>query len=156
MGNAQKPSAPRQLGAMSGGTSKRLMDLHPEGARALARLGAAAWEVADSLAPRSCAALRIAQLLGNELASDAGLPAIEARKLENLGAWDTSSLYSPAERAHLEFTEQFVTSVSDVTSEHVDALLECGSAEDVRSFVAALYVVELSAAGGHGCPRRAR
>jgi hypothetical protein len=143
MGDGDKQSARRQGGAMSRGTSRRLMDLHPEGGRALARLDATAWEVADSSVLELCN-LRVAQLLGNGLAADADPPAMEARKVQNLGAWDTSSVFSAAERAHLEFTEQFVTSVSDVTSEQVGALLEYGSAEDVRSFVAALYVVELS------------
>jgi alkylhydroperoxidase family enzyme len=52
--------------------------------------------------------------------------------------------FTPAERAHLAFTEQFVFSVGDVTKEQVDALLEHASAEDVHSFVAALYSVELT------------
>jgi hypothetical protein len=120
-----------------------LENLHPEGAGELARLDAAAWEVADAALLTLCS-LRIAQLLRNEPAVRAGWPAVDARKAESLGAWDSSSLFTPAERAHLAFTEQFVTSVGDVTSEQVDALLEHGSAEDVHSFVAALYVVELT------------
>ena len=57
--------------------------------------------------------------------------------------WDTSALFTQAERAHLAFTEQFVTSVRDISDRDVDALLEHGSAEQVHSFVAALYAVEM-------------
>src|SRR4051794_22393069 len=109
MADGQSQAAWHPPGAISAGTNERLEDLHPEGARALARLGAAAWEVAGSSLLELCG-VRVAQLLGNERALNAGSSSLDARKVEHLGDWDTSSLFTQAERAHLEFTEQFVTS----------------------------------------------
>ena len=73
-----------------------------------------------------------------------GCASVDRAKAENLYAWDSSPLFTPAERAHLAFTEQFVTSVRDVSADDVDALLEHASPAEVHSFVAALYVVELT------------
>src|SRR5689334_12199551 len=110
---------------MNGEMHRQLEALHPEGARALARLRSAAREATDPSLLELCG-LRVAQLLGNHSAVIAGLPAVDPEKAENLGDWDTSPLFTRAERAHLEFTEQFVTSVSDISSRQVDALLEFG------------------------------
>jgi alkylhydroperoxidase family enzyme len=117
--------------------------LHPEGARAMARLEAAAWEAADPALLGLCG-LRVAQMLRNERLPAAGCASVDPAKAENLYAWDSSPLFTPAERAHLAFTEQFVTSVRDVSADDVDALLEHASPAEVHSFVAALYVVELT------------
>ncbi len=48
------------------------------------------------------------------------------------------------ERACIEFTEQFVTSVSDVSQAQINRLLEFSSADEVYAFVHALYVVDMT------------
>jgi alkylhydroperoxidase family enzyme len=68
---------------------------------------------------------------------------IDERKLASLADWDTSPLFTESERAHLAFTEQFVISVRDISDADVNALLVHASPEQVRSFVAALYAVEM-------------
>jgi alkylhydroperoxidase family enzyme len=116
-----------------------LRDHHPEGAKELERLNAAAWASADPALLELCR-LRIAQMLNNGVA----LAGVDEAKLAELDRWEVSTAFTDAERAFLAFTEQFVISVSSVTQEQVDALLEYASPEDVRSFTAALYAVELS------------
>jgi alkylhydroperoxidase family enzyme len=124
-------------------TRLALERLHPDGADALARLDGAAWKSVDPVLLSLCG-LAVAQLLGNEPARDALSYAVDPRKVEAMEDWGRSSYFTPAERAHLAFTEQFVFSVGDVTKEQVDALLEHASASEVHSFVAALYSVELA------------
>ena len=116
-----------------------LRDLHPEGASELERLNAAAWASADPAMLELCR-LRVAQMLANR----AALEGIDEAKLAELDRWETSTAFTDAERASLAFTEQFVISVSSITQAQVDALLAHSSPEDVRSFTAALYAVELS------------
>jgi hypothetical protein len=48
------------------------------------------------------------------------------------------------ERAFIAFTEQFTTSVSTMTDEQVDKLLEYASADEVYNFASALYVVDMT------------
>jgi hypothetical protein len=120
-----------------------LRDLQPEGARELARLEAAAWSSTDRELLALCS-LRVAEMLGGDCAANDGALAIDERKRASLADWDSSALFSAAERAHLAFTEQFVTSVRHVSDADVDALLEHASPEQVRSFVAALYAVEMA------------
>jgi alkylhydroperoxidase family enzyme len=120
-------------------TFSRLKELHPEGSEELERLNAAAWASADPALLELCR-LRIAQMLGN----NAVLAEVDETKLAELGRWEASTAFTDAERAFLAFTEQFVISVSSITQAQVDALLEHASPEDVRSFTAALYAVELS------------
>jgi hypothetical protein len=49
------------------------------------------------------------------------------------------------ERAYIDFTEQFVTSVSSVSEQQIDDLIRHSSPDEVFAFVYALYVVEMSA-----------
>ena len=48
------------------------------------------------------------------------------------------------ELACIEFTEQFVTAVSNVTENQINRLLEYASADEVYAFVHALYVIDMS------------
>ncbi|MEP4146047.1 MAG: hypothetical protein ABJL54_02440 [Halioglobus sp.] len=48
------------------------------------------------------------------------------------------------ERACIEFTEQFVTSVSNVTENQINRLLEYACADEVYAFVHALYVIDMT------------
>jgi alkylhydroperoxidase family enzyme len=91
--------------------------------------------------------LRIAMLkrspadlqLRNEEAMRAGL---DETKIAALRDWPRSPLFSPAERACLALTEQFVMDVGAMTSELVDAVLEHLSPEDCYGLVNALWVFE--------------
>ena len=56
--------------------------------------------------------------------------------------WRRSDAFTEKERAHLEFTEQYLMSVAALTDAHVDALLAHGSPPDVHTFITALYVAE--------------
>jgi alkylhydroperoxidase family enzyme len=119
-----------------------LEELHPDGARAMARLDAAAWDNTDPELLALCAG-RVAQMLGGEPERNGAPVELDERKLASLADWDTSLLFTESERAHLAFTEQFVVSVRDITDADVNALLVHASPEQVRSFVAALYAVEM-------------
>lgn len=119
-----------------------LEDLHPGGAREMTRLDAAAWKHSDPELLMLCA-VRVAQMLGGDAGRNVGPVVIDERRLASLASWDTSPLFTETERAHLSFTEQFVTSVRDISDADVSALLAQASPEQVRSFVAALYVVEM-------------
>jgi len=129
-------------------TFDRLSELNPATAAELARVNDAAWEGTDPVLLELCAR-RIGAMLGDEPSADrdnarAGGLALDERKLAALECWETSDLFTPRERAHLAFTEQFVTSVAGMTDEHVQALLEHGDARAVYDFASALYVVELT------------
>ena len=51
---------------------------------------------------------------------------------------------SAREQAFVDFTEQFVTSVSTTSSMQVDRLLAFASADEVYAFVHALYVTDMA------------
>ncbi len=70
-----------------------------------------------------------------------GLP---KEKLAALDNWAASDVFSPLERAALEFTEQFVISVSTVSDEQVEALRAQLGDEKTYAFAAAVYVIEMS------------
>src|ERR1700722_9040783 len=95
--------------------------LCPEAFEALAGTVAAAWEDTDP-ALLELARLRIAKLLG----SDAELQQRSARAVEcglseqkvaEVEAWPSSLRFTPAERACLALTEQFVMDANGVTDE---------------------------------------
>jgi hypothetical protein len=51
---------------------------------------------------------------------------------------------SARERAYLDFTEQFVTSVGNISDTQVEALLAHDPPEDVYAFAGALYAAEMT------------
>jgi hypothetical protein len=63
-------------------------------------------------------------------------------KRDALADWRRSHVYTAKDRAHLEFTEQYLMSVAALTDAHVDALLAHGGPLDVHTFITALYVTE--------------
>jgi len=129
-------------------TFERLSELNPEAAGELARVGDAAWEATDPVLLELCRR-RLKAMLGDATGAErdaeraVGL-GLDRCKLEALDRWERSDLFTPAERAHLAFTEQFVTSVSAVSDRHVDDLLDHADEQQVYDFAAALYVVELT------------
>jgi alkylhydroperoxidase family enzyme len=104
-------------------TLDRLGELHPEGAVALRRMIEHAWRATDPALLALCRR-RVLEVLGT-----AGPP---------------EGPFTPVEEAHLELTEQFARAVSGVTDEQIAALRGHGDDRSVYSFVAALYVVDMS------------
>jgi alkylhydroperoxidase family enzyme len=101
-------------------------ELHPEGVAELDNATEVAWRAVDPDLLELCRR-RVAEMIG-------AAPA----------AATSDELLTTRERAHLEFTEQFVISVSTVGPEQVDALLEHASAQEVYDFSCALYLIEMS------------
>jgi alkylhydroperoxidase family enzyme len=97
--------------------------LHPEGAAALRRMIEEAWRATDPALLVLCRR-RILEVFGA-----AGPP---------------EGPFTPVEEAHLELTEQFARAVSGVTDEQIAALRAYDDDRSVYSFVAALYVVDMS------------
>jgi alkylhydroperoxidase family enzyme len=129
-------------------TYPRLHELHPEGAEALAEFAAAAWAGTEPTMLELCR-LRVAGMLENEPArrwrsDEARAAGLDSRKADAVDDWERSDLFTPSERAHLAFTEQFVISVSSVTEEQIDALLEHEPPDAVHAFISALYALEMS------------
>ena len=83
-----------------------------------------------------------AEILGHPAAAvDPTLQPDEAKRA-GLSNWRRSDAFTDTDRAHLDFTEQYLMSVAALTDAHVDALLAHGSALDVHTFITALYVSE--------------
>ncbi len=126
--------------------NEKLRALQPDASAALARMNAAAWEATEPGLLELCRCL-IVSMLDQDTprpAADPAVPGPTADQLGALGAWRDSELFSPLERAALEFTEQFVVSVSSVTDEQVEALRSRLGDEKTYAFAAALYVIEMS------------
>jgi alkylhydroperoxidase family enzyme len=129
-------------------TFERLSELNPEAAAELARVNEAAWGATDptllELCRRRLSAMLGAAAPGDRDAEQARALGLDERKLEALDHWESSDLFTPAERAHLAFTEQFVVSVSAMSDEHVAELLRHADMRRVYDFASALYVVEMT------------
>ena len=91
--------------------------------------------------------VRIAQLVESEMdqslryrpASEAGLT---EEKIQSLQDYVTSSLFSPRERAVLEFTEQWVIQSSSITDEDCERLQEHISVHEFIYLTKALSVLD--------------
>jgi len=105
-------------------TTARLRELHPEGIAELERALAVARRSTDPELLDLCARRVDAMLAGTGFDDPDGITA--------------------RERAYLDFTEQFVISVSTVSDAQVDALLEHSTPEEVYGFIGALYVTEMA------------
>jgi hypothetical protein len=115
-----------------------LRPLQPGAADALER----ASDVATATVPDS-AVFELCRALTADVLGHPAPPAdVDEPKRAALADWRRSDLFTEKERAHLEFTEQYLMSVAALTDAHVDALLEHGSALDVHTFITALYVTE--------------
>ena len=119
-----------------------LRRLQPEATDALERAhDVAAATVPDPAVFELCRA-RTAELLDHPAAEVAPELQPDGTKRATLTDWRRSGAFTEKERAHLDFTEQYLMSVAALTDAHVDALLEHGSALDVHTFIVALYVTE--------------
>jgi alkylhydroperoxidase family enzyme len=124
----------------------RLARLCPEAFEALSDTVAAAWEDTDP-AVLELARLRIAKLLGNSAELEQrSARAVECglteQKVAQVAEWPTSSRFSPAERACLALTEQFVLDANGVTDEQVAAVTEHLGGPGCYAFVSAISVLE--------------
>ena len=125
---------------MDAATQGPLPALQPDAVAALAAARHEAWTATDRGVLGLCD-LRVAALLGDDTPSPYAAPRDKALALDD---WPSSPLFTAAERAHLAFTEQFVTSVASVSDADVDALLAHASQREVFEFISALYVLEMS------------
>jgi len=119
-----------------------LRPLLPEATDALVRAHDVATATVPDPAVFELCRARAAALLGHPAtAVDPDVQPDEAKR-SALPDWRRSAAFTEKERAHLDFTEQSLMSVAALTDEQIDALLAHGSALDVHTFIAALYVTE--------------
>jgi alkylhydroperoxidase family enzyme len=118
-----------------------LRPLHPEAVDALEHAHAAAQEAVPDPATFELCRLLAAAILGDEDAAPrvAGLDPVKAAAV---GEWWRSDAFTEAERAHLAFTERFVTQVGAMSDDDVEALLAHAEPLAVYTFISALYVEE--------------
>ena len=119
-----------------------LRPLQPEVADALDRASAVARATVPDPAVFELCRARAADLLGHPATVPDPLVQPDAEKRAALPDWRGSDAFTAKERAHLEFTEQYLMSVAALTDAHVDALLAHGGPIEVHTFIAALYVTE--------------
>jgi alkylhydroperoxidase family enzyme len=133
---------------MQPATVGRLSELNPAAAAELGQVNEAAWRSTDPAVLELCRRRIVAMLGGDAQAGEDDARArelgLDARKLAALERWERSDLFTPRERAHLAFTEQFVISVASVSDGLVQDLLEHADEREVYDFASALYVVELT------------
>lgn len=123
-----------------------LRELLPQPSAALARAYDLACESTDPELLELCRC-RIAQMLETGTVQTGACQdavTIDAAKLAALGDWANSGEFSPLERAALDYTEQYVISVSHMTNDQVDALRAHLDDAAVYAFAAALYVIEMT------------
>ena len=123
-----------------------LRKLQPDGTAQLTLMNKAAWEATDPGLLELCRCLIVATLGGNasRRANSLDAPAVSPDKIAVLDDWTASDVFSPLERAALEYTEQFVISVSSMSDQQVEALRSHLGDEKTYAFAAALYVVEMT------------
>jgi len=123
-----------------------LRHLQPEGAAELELMNEAAWGATDPELLELCRCLIVTMLDDKacRTVDETGARYPGPEKIAALDDWAASDLFSPLERAALEFTEQFVISVSTVSDEQVEALRSQLGDEKTYSFAAALYVIEMT------------
>ncbi len=86
----------------------------------------------------ACCRLRIGQLLGCRAAVEGA----DSRILADLEAWDSSPAFGAAERAALDYAEQFMLSAKDVSPEQRSALAHALGVSEPSTFVYGLYITE--------------
>jgi alkylhydroperoxidase family enzyme len=126
----------------------RLAAVAPDRVSALDMLHRSIWELAPDPATLELCRLRIARLLGSVEAlrwrAEAVTGVLDEDKVDALDEWESSARFDARERAYLDFTEQFVTSVRHIDDAQVAALCAHDTAADVCAFIDALYVLELT------------
>jgi alkylhydroperoxidase family enzyme len=124
----------------------RLRELLPEPSASLNRAYDLAYESTDPSLLELCRC-RVAQILDVDAVQHSelrGAAEADAAKLAALDDWANSSEFSPLERAALDYTEQYVISVNNISDDQVDALRAHLDDAAVYAFAAALYLVEMT------------
>ena len=123
-----------------------LRSLQPEGVAELTLVNKAARESTDPELLELCRCLIVAMLEENPFhrVDDPVVSSLGQDKIAALDDRAESVAFSPLERAALEFTEQFVISVSTMSDEQVEALRAHLGDEKTYAFAAALYVIEMT------------
>jgi hypothetical protein len=121
-----------------------LMQFAPEVCAVSARLMANLWGVTE---PQLLVVVwaRIAQLLRNEAELHRGQPGaspMPSEKLAALSQWPTSPLFTGAERAVLDFTEQFIMDVAGVSGEQRKSLRDHLDPAELGGLVTAIYLLD--------------
>lgn len=132
------PANRRRLAAVAGPAVAELDTLH-----------GAVWELAPDPVILELCRLRVAALLGADEAARWRSPiavgaGLDEAKVATLEEWHVSPYFDARERAYLDFTEQFVTSVKHVSDAQIASLCAHDSEVNVCAFVSALYVLELT------------
>jgi alkylhydroperoxidase family enzyme len=126
--------------------NQRLRDLQPGAMAELAHANAAAREAADPVLLELCRCVVVLML--NEGAGSravrAAVPDLDPQQLAALENWESADVFSPLERAALGFTQQFVLSVSAMSTEQVEALRTHLDDAAVYAFAAAIYLIEMT------------
>lgn len=139
---------PPDFGARVSPVSGALREAAPEATQNLDALIEVAWKSADPVELELCR-LRIASMLGDTVGSArrtvaATAAGLDEQRIALLDRWWESPAFSPRERARLAYTEQFVTSVSSMGDEEIEALLAEDDHVQVYEFTMAIYVLEMT------------
>ena len=137
MPDATTPTAARLAATLAG---------HPEVARSLEDVHAAVWRAVDPVL-LELARLRIAMLL--ECAAELAVrtpAAVEAgldeATIAELADWPRSDRFDARRRACLEFVEQYLIDVANMSSEQTAAVADHLGPEGLTNFASAVLVLE--------------
>jgi alkylhydroperoxidase family enzyme len=119
---------------------------HPDVARSLDDVHAAVWRAVDPVL-LELARLRIAMLLGCEAESVARTPAAAAAGLDEatiaeLANWPRSDRFDSRRRACLEFVEQYIIDVANMSGEQTAAVATHLGDDGLTDFASAVLVLE--------------
>lgn len=126
-------------------TAEVLQALQPSAWRALGPVVAHAWTMAD---PEllSIVLVRTAQLNGTTAVTAALLPRPSSPRCEqarlSVRDWHSSRLFTPLERACLEFAEQMQIDPSAMEAGQVEVLREHMTSAEVLGFASALFLLD--------------
>lgn len=122
---------------------KAIREFNPDACAALERFETLAFSAVDREL-LELVRLRVAALLGNsaELAAVASRRMLSEEKIRSLPDWPKSSLFSDAERACLDYAEQYAIDVSGMTDEHAQALLRHFTVAQIFAFAHAVYLID--------------
>ena len=115
----------------------------PEVNAAIERFGELAFEAVHPVM-LELVRIRIAMLLGNQEQQkqrNAASPVAE-EKIRNLPLWPKSPLFSDAERACLDYAEQFVIDATRMTDAQIQALSAHFTPSEIFAFAHAVYILD--------------
>ena len=115
----------------------------PEVNAAIERFGELAFAAVDP-AMLELVRIRIAMLLGNQeqQAGRAAASPVAEEKIRNLPLWPKSPLFSDAERACLDYAEQFVIDATGMKDAQIQALSAHFTTPEIFAFAHAVYILD--------------